>query len=362
MKRVSYYIVAMLVVIIILPMFIVKGFIPIPEKEENNEGESITSKEKKEIDLKEISLKDKDKGEYDTRIFVYIKSEDKVEEMAIEEYITGVVAAEMPAEFAYEALKAQAVAARTYAYGRLKGLYKNEDGYHDNADVCTDYSHCQAWISKEEAMKRWDDDNKDEYWNKIKNAVEETRGIIIMYKNIVANPLFHSNSGGKTENAEDVWDIGSVDYLKSVKSEGEEACPTFKTVKEVSAAEFCNTLGKYYPETKLNKNNIFEEIEILDQTQGDRVRTIRIKDIIIKGTDFRKIFSLPSANFSINNKNNKIVEITTLGNGHGVGMSQWGANYLAKCNKTWEEILKYYYTGIELDTINNIEKTSFESI
>jgi stage II sporulation protein D len=105
----------------------------------------------------------------------------------------------------------------------------------------------------------------------------------------------------------------------------------------------------------VNKNSIFEDMKIVERTQGDRVKTIKVGNIEIKGTDFRKIFSLSSANFQLDKNKDGMIEIITFGNGHGVGMSQWGANNLAKSGEMWEEIIKYYYLGVELDTISNVE-------
>jgi stage II sporulation protein D len=350
MKRIVYYIIIMIAIIIILPMFIVKSCSFTSTREKSDKRENISTNEKQGVNQREWE----DEGN-NIKICVYIEPEGNIKEIVLEEYVIGVVAAEMPAEFAFEALKAQAVAARTYAYGRLKGIYKDKDDLHANADICTDFSHCQAWISKEEAIERWDSSSADEYWDKIKKAVEETEGIVILYKGVIANPVFHSNSGGKTENAEEVWDVDPVDYLKSVISKGEEASPSFKTISKISVTEFYNTLKEYYPDIKVNKNSIFEDMKIVERTQGDRVKTIKVGNIEIKGTDFRKIFSLSSANFQLDKNKDGMIEIITFGNGHGVGMSQWGANNLAKSGEMWEEIIKYYYLGVELDTISNVE-------
>jgi stage II sporulation protein D len=359
MKNIGYYLILIFTVIIILPMLIVKshnfnvagnwtgkaGYENIKENSAGNEvgeagasngaGDEGTGERKNEIEIR-----------------VYVKSEDKVEKMELEEYITGVVAAEMPAEFAFEALKAQAIAARTYAYGRLKGIYRSIDNAHEDADICTDFTHCQAWISKEEAMRQWEASNAGAYWDKIKKAVEETKGIILLYGGMVANPVFHSNSGGKTENAEEVWNVSPVGYLQSVVSEGEDLSPVFKTVVKISPEEFHNTLKEKYPDIKLDKNNIAGEISILEYTEGGRVKRMKIGNKEIKGTEFRGLFSLRSANFELGKDEDGMIEITTYGNGHGVGMSQWGANNLANNGKSWEEIVKYYYAGIEIGTIN----------
>lgn len=291
----------------------------------------------------------------DIRIKVYIKSEDRVREMGLEEYIKGVVAAEMPANFELEALKAQAVAARTYAFARLKKITSSKIDAQRGADICTDPEDCQAWISKNKAMRNWGIFSASKYWNKIEKAVNDTKGKIITFDGAIANPVFHSNSGGRTENAEDVWDGVSVPYLKSVVSEGDEFSPEYKNVTNIKISDFKSKMKESYPNFKLTGKDVAGNIKILEYTEGGRVKNVQIGNITMKGTDFRKLFNLKSANFLVENGDKDQLKITTYGNGHGVGMSQWGANYLAKKGGNYEEILKYYYTGIELSDIKAFE-------
>jgi len=338
MKKLIGYTVLMIVVVIVFPMLIVRGCdlseeAPVPEQS----GDEARDTPRMEDVMRDIYIK------------VYVKSEDEVKEMKMEEYIKGVVAAEMPAEFSIEALKAQAVAARTYAYGRLKKIYGSKEDVHNGADICTDV-HCQVWVSKEEAMKKWGIFSAFRYWNKIERAVNETRNIIATYEGKIINPVFHSNSGGRTENSEDVWEGAAEPYLRSVVSMGEEAYPGFETTVLIRIDEFLSTLKKEYPDIKTG-NDIMEDIKVIDYTEGGRVKNIMIGNTIMKGTDIRRLFSLKSANFKIEREDSETLRITTIGNGHGVGMSQWGANYLAKNGSTYEEILKYYYKGIELEII-----------
>lgn len=332
MKRVLYYVALMLVVIILLPFLIVRGC-----SREEEPPEEIAEKPE------EVMIK------------VYISSEDRVAEMPLEEYLKGVVAAEMPAEFELEALKAQAVAARTYAYGRMKKIYVPKEDTHKGADICTDFAHCQAWVSEEEARKKWGIFKASRYWSKIEKAVDETAGILLIYDGKIINPVFHANSGGKTENAEDVWAGSNAPYLRSVVSNGEEASAQYKYTVSINIEDFVSTLKKEYPDIKLNEKDVLSDIEILDYTEGNRVKTMRIGNIELKGTEFRKLFSLRSANFTIEKGDKNTLRITTIGNGHGVGMSQWGANYLAKNGGVFEEILKYYYQGIDFTTISDFE-------
>ncbi|MEG6612668.1 stage II sporulation protein D [Pseudoclostridium thermosuccinogenes] len=338
MKKIIVYAILMIIIVIIFPMLIVRGC-------DLSVGKQI-QEEIEEGGIDSTNLEDVIKDVY---IKVYIKSEDKVQDMKLEEYIKGVVAAEMPAEFGIEALKAQAVAARTYAYGRLKKIYGSEDDGHKGADICTDV-HCQAWVSKEEAMDKWGIFSAFKYWNKIERAVNETRNIILTYEGKVVNPVFHSSSGGRTENAEDVWEGAGEPYLRSVVSMGEEAYPGFETVVRIKIEDFRKTLEKEVPGIKIG-SNIMENIQVIDYTEGGRVKNIKIGNTTLKGTDIRRIFSLKSANFKIEKEDEETLRITTIGNGHGVGMSQWGANYLAKNGSTYEDILKYYYRGTELEML-----------
>ena len=325
MKKAVLFLLVMGVIIVIMPMLIVRG-----------------------CSSRSGSLPDDKKG---IAVKVYKNTENATEELPLEEYIKGVVAAEMPAGFEMEALKAQAVAARTYAYGRLKKIYSSKVDTHNGADICTDSAHCQAWVSKENAMKKWGVFSSIRNWSKINKAVNETEGVIIVYNGTVVNPVFHSNSGGKTENSEDVWEGGSVPYLRSVSSSGEDLYAEFENIVNIKVKDFCSRMKSEYPGIKLNEKKVMNDITVLDYTEGGRVKNIKIGNTTIKGTEFRSIFSLKSANFKIEQSGDDALKITTVGNGHGVGMSQWGANYLAKNGGSYEEILKYYYMGVGLDKV-----------
>ncbi|NLD46495.1 MAG: stage II sporulation protein D [Clostridiaceae bacterium] len=325
MKKILFYVLLMILAIVVLPFTIVRGCSSVID--------DIVPPEKDEV----------------LKIKVYFHTENTVSEMPLEEYLKGVVAAEMPAEFELEALKAQAVAARTYAYGRMKKIYTPKDDIHNGADICSNSAHCQAWASKEEMMKKWGFFKRLEYWNKIERAVEETENIIVVYEGKVINPLFHANSGGKTENCEEVWPGVEVPYLRSVKSDGEEASSGYKVVTAYNENELIETIKKGYPDIKLNEDNIFEDIKIIDYTEGGRVSNLGLGNITVKGTDFRNLLGLRSANFKLDKAEGGKIEITTIGHGHGVGMSQWGANHLAKNGGNFEEIIKYYYKGVSLE-------------
>lgn len=331
MKNITYYALLLILIIIILPLLIVRGCSVhnIQEIEE----EKITDQETETIRFFDVK-------------------ENKVKEADLEQYVRGVVAAEMPVNFELEALKAQAVAARTYFWGRYKGVYKSSDNRHPDACICTDPAHCQAWKSKEEAYKAWGSLSAKSNWEKLTSAIRETKGIIITYKNAIANPFFHSNSGGRTENIEDVWGGKGVPYLKSVVSKGEEEAKVYKKTISMKEKDFIEKLNEKYSDLEFDEGDFINNIEALSFTQGGRISTIKVGNKVLKGNDIRSIFSLNSTNFKIEEKKDTIY-ITTIGYGHGVGMSQWGANYLAKEGMSFEEILKYYYQGVDISQLSD---------
>jgi stage II sporulation protein D len=328
MKKIICYILFVIMIIIVLPFFIVKSC--------STETEELPPIKQQE----------------GMKIQVFLNKENKIEEMYLEDYIKGVVAAEMPASFGIEALKAQTIAARTYALGRIEKVYVPKEDTHSGAHVCTDFGHCQAWISKEDAIANWGRAQGRNNWRKIEIAVYETENIIITYNSKIINPVYHSNSGGRTENSEEVWEGIGEPYLKSVVSRGEESSLSYKTITEISFKDFCTILKKQYPDIEVDDKDPLSCIEILSYTTGGRVNMLKIGNIELKGTEFRKIFSLKSANFKMEGSKKDIIKVTNFGNGHGVGMSQWGANYLSKYGANCEEIIKYYYTGVELQKID----------
>lgn len=276
------------------------------------------------------------------KINVYFADKKKTESMEIEEYLKGVVAAEMPASFETEALKAQAVAARSYAVYRMK----NPTAEHPDAAVCTDFSHCKAYKSEEELEKSW---NKDAeiYKEKIKNAVYETAGEIITYNGEVAMAVFHSQSAaGRTENSEDVWG-GKVPYLISVESHGEENAPNFYSTAVFSFDEFKEKLLSKEPQAVINSSEDIGEVKV---SEGGSVKSISIGGKAFSGRDIRSIFGLRSSCFKINS-DGKSVTFEVTGYGHGVGMSQYGANTMAKEGYSYVDILTHYYTGTEIQGV-----------
>ncbi len=253
----------------------------------------------------------------------------------MEEYLLGVVLAEMPASFESEALKAQSVAARTYTRGKL------DAPSHENADICMAASCCQAYIYPSLY------EGGDENLKKVKNAVDETRGKIMTYNSEPVLAVFHSMSAGKTEDAENVWGE-SVPYLKSADSPGEEAVDRFETTYTISFSEFADKIKSAAPDSSLSSPS---DIKKPVYTSAGYVSSVEIGGHTFKGTEIRTLFSLRSAAFTIS-ADDDLVTFTVKGYGHGVGMSQYGANVLAKDGKSYEEILKHYYSGVDIETIH----------
>lgn len=327
MRKFCIYIIVMIIIVIFIPLFIVHKFSAVQQPE--------VKAQKSELSIN-----------------VYMADQKKIVKMPLEDYLIGVVAAEMPASYEIEALKAQAIAARTYAMGRAARLYGSPETAHNGADVCTSPAHCQAWISKETAMKRWGLISSFRYWNKICKAVKDTEGQIIEYDNVIINPLFHSNSGGHTENSEDVWDGAAEPYLRGVESPGEDFSSEFKNEVVLKQEQIIKTLKEFNNKFDFSGKDLLQHIEIEKYSSGDRVMVMKIANITLKGTDFRKLFQLKSANFKLLKSEDGEITVTTLGYGHGVGMSQCGANYLALKGEKSTDILKFYYKGVEIAKIS----------
>ncbi|MBX4260729.1 stage II sporulation protein D [Clostridium estertheticum] len=278
-----------------------------------------------------------------TKIRVFMTKENTIRELNLEDYVTGVVASEMPIEFEIEAIKAQAVAARTYALAHVAllggGGCKNGKG----ANVC-DTVHCQVYMTKDERVKVWGRVKGEEYWNKIKNAVEATAGEVLTYNdNLVMEPYYFSTSSGETENSEDVFST-NVPYLRSVASPGEEKLKNSKSSKTFNYKELSQIINNNYDSAKVSSSNIRNQITIIDRTQAGSVKNIKVGNITMKGSKFRTMLALKSANFKIK-FNSSSVEVDCSGYGHDVGMSQYGAEVMAKNGKKYVDILTHYYQG-----------------
>lgn len=219
-------------------------------------------------------------------------------------------------------------------------------GKHEGADICDDSKCCQAWISKEDRLARWDEAKREENWKKIEQAVYSTKGKVIKYNGEVIDAFFHSNSGGKTENVSTVWGGADLPYLESVETAGEEGYTQYESELTLEKNEFESKMKSRYPDFAIDYNDA-ECIKILEYTSGNRVKTIKIGNQELSGVEVRTILGLRSANFNVEIGESNI-KFTVKGYGHGVGMSQTGADSLAKQGKNYEEIVKHFYTGVEV--------------
>lgn len=269
----------------------------------------------------------------DEEIDVTIKDADSSEEttLNLEEYIVGVVAGEMPASFAEEALKAQAIAARSYALSKINSATTSYD-------LVTDITN-QVYITPEQMQEKWGGDY-EYYYNRVKKAVEDTKNLVMEYEGEIISAYYFAMSNGYTEDVSLVFGENR-DYLVSVDSTWDEDVKNFTTATTFSKQEFC---------TKLNIDCTNIVIGDIVRSKTNRVNTITINDQEFKGTTVRTLLGLRSTDFTIDISDD--VKITTKGYGHGVGMSQYGANAMAKNGSNYEEILHHYYKDVDIVEIN----------
>ena len=277
-------------------------------------------------------------------VAVYRSTKSKIENVPLENYLVGVVAAEMPAEFNEEALKAQALTARTYIVKKM--LSKDVLGMPQGAEV-TDTTRDQVYLNDDELRKSW---KADYDWKKKKivEAVRATSGQILTYKGEAITATFFSTSNGYTENSEDYWP-GSFPYLRSVSSPWDKSSPKFTYQEEFSVKNFEAKLGvKIGSSSQIGK--------ITEYTAGKRVGKVNFNGKVLSGKDIRDKLDLRSSDFSWVRKGNSII-VTTKGFGHGVGMSQYGANGMAEEGKNYQDIVKHYYKGVEITSAENMLAT-----
>ena len=268
-------------------------------------------------------------------------SDGTVASLTMAEYLWRVVAAEMPASFEEEALRAQAVTARTYT---LYQMSIGQNPNHPDADMCTDISCCQAYIAPEDAAANWGE--QAELWGeKIARAVSDTDGQAILYEGQPIDAVFFSSAAGRTLDSVEVWG-GSVPYLASVESPEGEEVPNYHTTVTVPVEEFKSVFLTQHPDADLSgaPENWFQNAV---PTSSGGVDTVEVGGVTVKGTALRTMFDLRSASFSVT-ADNTAVTFSVTGYGHGVGMSQYGANAMAKAGSTWQEILTHYYTGVTI--------------
>lgn len=269
----------------------------------------------------------------------------EVTQQSMDGYLVGVLAGEMPASFSIEALKAQAVAARTYI------LYKtlHETPAHPEADVCDKPSCCKAHLTDDELREKWGEDY-EKLREKLAWAVTSTDSQYLSYSGEPIQAVFHSSSDGFTESSAAIW--GETPYLVSVSSpESEETVPNFISTVEVTAEDFKNTLLSEYPEAAFS-DSPESWLEGFTTSESGRVASAQVAGVTLTGNEMRMLFTLRSAAFTLEYTESGTFLFTVRGFGHGVGMSQYGANVLAARGMSYNEILAHYYPGTELVAVS----------
>lgn len=265
------------------------------------------------------------------------QSDGTVDEMGLEEYLTGVLLGEVPADFEPEALKAQAVAARTYtAKAVLTG------GKHGDGSLCTDFACCQAYLSEDAYLQAG---GTEEGLEKIRGAVTDTAGLVLSYEGGLIEATYFSCSGGRTEDAQAVWGT-DYPYLRAVASPGEEGAAHYQDEISIETGPFQEKLGQKLegsPETWFGARTL---------TPGGGVDTLEIGGESYSGVRLRQLFGLPSTAFTVSVETGKIV-FRTKGFGHRVGMSQYGADAMAVTGSDFREILEHYYPGTQVESLEN---------
>lgn len=336
MKKFFVYFFAFLFICFILPAIFTKRDMQTSSGDTKNESSKQQEEKQENYEYKNYAT-----------IKLLHKKTGAIEDVPIDTYLCSVVSAEMPADFQLEALKAQAVVARTYT------IYKIKNKKHDNADICDDSTCCQAWISKEDRLARWEESKRESNWQKIEQCVNETKGKIVTYNNEPINAFFHSNSGGKTEVPVNVWGGGSnMPYLQSVQTAGEEGYSQYNSEVSFSEEELLNKLKTKYGDIQIDFSNQ-EDLKIVEWTDSGRVKTVKFGNHNISGVEVRTLLKLKSTNFEIKQENGTI-KFTVKGYGHGVGMSQTGADSMAKEGKKYEDIIHHFYANVEIKDINSL--------
>lgn len=339
MKKILIYLLSFILIIFIIPALLTRRTSPV------NSNEKISNQEEQNV---ENQTQTSNQNEYNYSKYGTIsllhKKTGEVEQVNLDEYLCNVVSAEMPANYEIEALKAQAIVARTYT------IYKILNKKHDTADICDDSTCCQAWISKDDRLARWEESQRESNWQKIVSAVNDTKGKVITYDNKAIDAFFHSNSGGVTEVPVNVWGGTGYPYLQSVETSGEDAYTQYSSEVVLTQEQLINKLKEKYSDISIDFSNS-DDIKIMEYTESTRVKTVKFGNHEISGVEARSLLGLRSTNFEISIDGDNI-KFSVKGYGHGVGMSQTGADSMAKQGSSADDIIKHFYTGVEVSEVN----------
>lgn len=278
-------------------------------------------------------------------IKVYNTTTKEIMELDFETYLQGVLYGQMNPESPKEALKAQAVATRSFLLDKIQTFAQDVNiQEHQGADLCTDPNHCLAWTSEETAKKNWGE-KYTQFADAISQAVEETHGEYMMYKDQIVKGYSFAISNGKTEDVDEIWNT-ELPYLKSVDSQGDMLEEGYATEVKIENQVFLDALKPKVPEMK-NYYDIQAVVGKTETTKGGSVKNIKLAGRDFKGSEVQEMFGLRSSSFTIRFEDNCVV-FEVKGYGHGVGMSQAGARYMAEQGTDYQSILRHYYQNINL--------------
>ncbi len=349
MGRIAMMAIILCVLTLLAPMVMMDGGTAAlgeaPEQEASKQevGYTVISGTEDEVHEKVIE----EEATVDSKITIPVLIDGSVQYLKLDEYLTGVVAAEMPASFPEEALKAQAVAARTYIIHKRWLVESGEtiDPMHKGAIMCDDHTHCSAYTDLSVNAGAVFGDNADSYIEKITSAVHDTDGIIMEYNGEPISAAFHAISGGRTESAADVWG-SDVPYLQNVESIEDETAAMYTSEVTYAVDEVKSLMESQLPSADLSVP-VEEWFKDIVRSEAGGIMTISVGGVQVKGTWLRSVLSLASTDFTVEVEDDDITFRCT-GYGHGVGMSQYGAKRMADNGDDYSEILTHYYTGVEL--------------
>lgn len=285
------------------------------------------------------------KGEAGIQLHFYRNDRQEVVVMELEKYLEGVLLAEMPSSFEMEALKAQAVVARTYALHQMRSLGGGGCGISPHpADICSDSTHCQAWKDPAEAVAEWGSEGKA-FLERIRQAIAETAGEAVCYQGKLIEAVYHSTCGGRTEASHALWNGGPLPYLQSIDCPYCKHSPHYREQILIPFTELAASLHQDLAMPAASGSR--PPLEVASETPGERIATLRVNGTFMEGKELRRLLGLPSTALSWEVKDDGLL-VYARGRGHGVGLCQYGADGAAREGKSYLQIILFYYPGSEV--------------
>ncbi len=285
---------------------------------------------------------------FDMDFTIYYEVNDTKQELSFNEYLLGVIAANIPAGYHMEALKAQAVISRTYALYNI-ALVSREN---NRKNTFTTSELGLSYLGPEDLKQYWGTENYSNYFSRIENAVYATRDEVLVYQDKLILPVFFNTGSGYTRSALEAWKV-DIPYLVSVPSKKDVTSINYLKIEEYTVEDLTERLSRYYSDLKLSEESFFDDVAAEERDSAGYVLTINLGNLTVSGEEFAKVLGLTSNHFYIENYEGN-VRIICNGVGHGVGLSQYGANAMAEDGSSYEDILEYYYTGISLTKISGV--------